>query len=330
MHYRAIKTLFPAFFIWQTLSMSQFTLQRKTYAPKHHKSHNILAGTSFCIQLIVFFYGFYNPEMYLDITLPLVLICSTAASLTLNRFCSILTVIESRLHQKDEMKFLALIAKSDKILINILHIDIKYKEQKQNNIQQLVIRILLLLILNASFMIDWLFLETAIQITIWYALLVFPIFISSMRYHQIISYVNLIRDRYKLLNEYIERIRLKESVSFGVSIEMAYKQLVHSCQKKNFESIMIMNQLKHIQEIQSYLLDGRCIINNSFKWSLLMNLVNDFQSTLGSGYFLIFSTIKEGINIDILSGTVWVVYGLFNFASLANACLLANEEVGAL
>lgn len=322
MHYRAIKTLFPAFFIWQSLSMSQFTLKRKTYAPKLHKNHNILACLSLLIQLIALLHGVFYPELYLDTTLPIVLICMSVGSLSLIRFLSILIVIESHLHRKDEIKFLTLISKSDEILINKLQIDIKYKEQRQNSVQKQFIRIFLFLILIASFIFDWIVIKVSIQATVWFALLSFPIFTCSMRYLQIICYVNLIHDRYKLLNEYIEKI--------DISIELAYKNSVQSWKEKSSETAMIMNKLKNVLEIQSYLLDARCIINNSFKWSLLFNLVNDFQWTLGSAYFLIFSIIIKGVNIEIMSGTIWVVQGLFNFASLANACLAAKEEVCAL
>lgn len=309
MHYRIIETLFPAFFIWQSLSMSQFTLERKTYAPKLHNNHNILASLSLIIQLIILFHGFYNTKLYTDESLNFILIVLSIASVTLYRLSSISCIIESHLNRKNEMRFLSLIAKSDEILMDKLHVDMKYKEQWQNNIQQLIIRILVYLILNGANIIDWIVVEVPVESTIWFYLIAFQIFICSMRYHQIISYVNLIHDRYKLLNEYIEKIRCQKIGSIGLLFEVTHKHSVEPWKNNNFESAMIRNKLKIIQEIQRHLLDARAIINNSFKWSLLFNLVNDFHITLTSAYFLVFLMINHALAIELISGATWILQG---------------------
>lgn len=199
MHCPAIKTLSPAFFIWQSLSMSQFTLKRKTFTPKLHNNHNILAASSLIIQLIVLIHGFYDPKLYIDESLNFVLIVLSVATVALYRSSSILFIIESRLNRENEIRFLSLIAKSDEILTHKLHVDIKYVDQKQKNFRQLIVRILVVLIVNAVFIFDWLVIKVPTQSTIWSCFVAFPILICSMRYHQIISYVNLV-----LLNNVVD------------------------------------------------------------------------------------------------------------------------------
>lgn len=324
---RAIETLFPAFFIWQTLSMSQFTLKRKSYIPKYHKIHNIIASISLLIQFSVFVYGFYNIELYAELKLPIILIAVGVGGLQLYRTLSMVIVIESWIKRSEEMDFLNKIAEIDEIMTKQLQIDMEYRKKNGGNIKILMIRIVLFTFVNISFLTATSSVVSLKKLRIYWVFLAIPQLIHFIRYHQIVSYMYLIRDRYRLLNKYILKINKSENeIIDGPMIITDYSNISHRV-KQNFRMNFLKRKLLQIQRINRLLIDARRLNHGLFNWSMIFILATEFHTLLGASYFTIFLLIKNGFTGRTIPGMMRIFLYAFNLFIVARACHSANEEV---
>lgn len=323
----AIETLFPAFFIWQTLSMSQFTLKRNSYIPKYHKIHNIIASVSLFIQFVVFLYGFYNIELYIELKLPPILVVAGMISIQLNRMLSMITVMESWIKRSKEMEYLNKIAEVDEIMIKQLQIDMDYRKKNRGNKKILIIRLVLLTIVNISFLSATSSVLSPKKLGFYWTFLVIPQFIHFIRYHQIVSYMYLIRDRYRLLNKYIEKIDQSENEKNGGPMLIADYSNISRRDRRNFRTDFLIRKLLQIQRISRLLMDSKKLNHGLFKFSMILILITEFHTLLGGSYFAIFLFIKNGFTVGSLSGMSRIFVYACNLFIVARACHSANEEV---
>lgn len=324
---RAVETLFPAIFIWQTLSMSQFTLKRNSFIPKYHKIHNITASVSLVIQFVVFIYGFYNIELYIEMKLPPVLIVTSMVSIQLYRILSMVIVIESWIKRSKEMEFLNKIAEIDEMMITQLQIDMNYRKKNRGNKKFLIIRIVSFTLVNISFLSSTSSVLSPKILRFFWTFIAIPQFIHFMRYHQIVSYMYLIRDRYRLLNKYIEKINKSENEMIGGPMLIADYSNISRRARRNFRTNFLKRKLLQVQRISRLLMDSKKLNDGLFKFSMIFILAFEFHTLLAGSYFTIFLIIKKGYTPRSFSGISRTFLYVYNLFIVAQACHSANEEV---
>lgn len=324
MQYLVVKSLFPSFFIWQTLSMSQFALNPTTLMPTSTKIHKIIFFFSVSIQIGFIAYGFYNMKLYINTILPPILLFTQVLTILLNRILVLLIVFESRIKRFNEIKLLNKIVEIDQILIEKLQIDVKYKQTQHKNIKYLIIRLTLYIYLSASAIASIIIYNELKTFRYFWIFVSIPIFISSMRYHQAISYVYLIAYRYQLIRNYVKLIQISQSEPVQTVFTFEYM----NDNRKNLEAMMISNKLTNVRDVYRLLLESNEILSNLFNWSLLLSIANDFQNTLACAFFLIFTLIKDGFNVRFVCAFSWPAFGIVNFIMLANGFQFFIKEVG--
>lgn len=128
-----IKTLFPAFFIWQFFSLRPFTLIRISLRPMMNNINAFVSVISFITQTAFLLYGLLNFEYYVAFEgRTFIMSASDMLSMTLVRFTSVSIVLESWLKRSHQIEFLRKIDRIDDILnTNLLINNIRSAAQKE-------------------------------------------------------------------------------------------------------------------------------------------------------------------------------------------------------
>lgn len=328
---RFIKTLFPSFYIWQLFSMSPFTLNGKTIQIETSVVHDVIALISFLIQIVVFIYGLIHVKDYVeyDAQSSLVILFSDVIDLTMIRLISIVIVIESWLNRANQIDFLKLIGEVDEILSFNLRIDMDYKSKRWQQRCNLIMNLVLYCAMQIIVITIIVHFDMG-RFPIFWSLYSVPLFIRLMRYNQIISYINLIGERYRIINEFIENIR-----SMRLHDNMLAKNvpiLKSSCGSKHrknkmLETFMMISKIENMRKAHYLLLDSNKELRNLFHWSLLICIFHDFGGIIVDIYWILFSTFFGEPKVQIFIAAALGMMNIFNFITITFACGSTVEEV---
>lgn len=323
----SIKTLIPSLYIWQTFSMCQFTLNRKNLNPKLHPTHNVIAATSFTIQIGVFIFSLFYITKYVDLTGSIVLGYNDAITSLLNRLIPIVVVVESYLKRSQQMKFLNLIEDVDDLLVRRLQLNTKWKANHKRNLNQLIIRICHSIVLNVLTIYTSKTDGLGINYDLYWYLIAIPVFMGSMQYHQVICFTQLISDRYEALNECIRTLQLIEpthlinSPIFTISIRKETKS------RKYHQSILITKKLNLILIAHNLLDESYSMLRGLFSWSMIFSFSADFQGSLTSGYYIVISVLDRISLFQFLTTLIWSGFSVYSLLVILTACRKIEIEV---
>lgn len=200
---RFITTLLPIFYLWQTFSLCPFALKKISLQPTIHKTHTIIFIGSISIQIVVMIHGLIKSNNYIENQISDIMQFVYVYSMFEIRLIGIIILIESKVKQSTHMDLLMKIAEIDSILSEKLKINLKYTKQRRSSLIRSIIAAFLYFTLEVtSFIISYI--EEEGFFTIFLILHMIPLFICSLRYTQVISYLYLVRHRcrtksYKIL-----------------------------------------------------------------------------------------------------------------------------------
>lgn len=327
-----IRTLLPLFFVWQMFSLAPFALKKASLKPKIHKTHNVLFVISLSIQIGVFIHGNISFEHYVSQGQSQIMSFLDLFTIFVIRCLSILIVIESRVKRSAQIKFLNGIEEIDRIMSDTLGIDLEYTKQHKQNLLRWILAIFFYIALVISLVVIAL-LEDASTFLVLVILYAPPLFISSLRYRQMIAYMSILEHRYRLINEYIERIRSSHSNDVLITSEtlstakLFAMKFVGPNQMRNIKKTIVVNKLKSLQCVQRLLFDSVELLRDQFEWSMLFNVANDFQKLLINFYFSIMGLLtKFPADSDVLP-ILWAAYNINEIVMLTTACESLIREV---
>lgn len=330
-----LKTFLPAFLIWQSFSLCPFVLTKDSLKPKLNQFHSYLSMSSIIIQLAALVYGVIYYKQYTSISdRSIVIFVADILSMAFIRCIAVVIVIESWLKRSDQIDFLKQINRIDQIICTKMLIDLQFERQQKQNLREFFMWIgfLLSLELSVLLMTNLLSMKLLQNYLGFYTL---PLFICMMRYHQFVSYVNLLCVRFSVLNDCIEQLK---STKYHNSTDLNYlnrsskffsrfSRFRHATTAKNVETSLIVNQLKHIQSVYRLLIDANQMLCKLFNWSMLLNVGNDFFILIINAYWLIDNAIQNHSKLEWIGIGAWAIFNVIMLTSVANACQLTSDEV---
>lgn len=327
-------TLLPIFRVWQLFCLSPFGLTKKGLKVSRENTHRSIVIVCLIIHTIILIHGLVYSSYFIGWTTSksTVLNYSNLISLTSTRSLTILIIIESFVKRSTQIHFLEKISKIDSILTYKLNINIKFDAYRQSNLIWSTIWLLFFMIdVVAVFVFVYLYTDEYF-LRLWAAIAI-PFFICSLRYHQMVTYVMLIRNRYMIINEVIRDIHKTNNTKMNNrDISLTANIFVKKAQSTaNVDQFIIFKKLNDLREVYQLLYESTEYINDIFRWSLPINIAIGFHEALVNTYFVFVCLISPKIDLwrQIAAGILTASYHFMEIIALSDTCHYSSEEVSA-
>lgn len=333
-----LRTLLPTFFIWQFFSLSPFKLTRNTLQPKINKKHTYIAMISVVVQFTVLVYGLYDFKHYTTSeNRSVVVFVADIISMALTRITAIVIVIESWLKRSHQIQFLTKIEEIDSIVRTKLMVDLRYDLQQKKYFRGLFVWIGLQVSLELAMAImSWLVGMHILRT--YFAFYTIPLFMCVMRYHQFISYVDLLHGRYKAINACVESFTLTElrnqkksnplkNPKNDTHFTYGQTQRTHFRRVRDVEASLVYNKLKHLQRVHRLLVEANKMLSRLFNWSMLFNMTSDFYNLVINSYWVIINFVRGDSKLELIGVFSWGIFNMIMLISVSKACHSACYEV---
>lgn len=329
-----LETILPSLRVWQFFCLSPFGLDEKTQRPKVKRIFNAYCIAYIAVESAVLVHGIVFPDYYLERAFTIVLVYGDFVTMTLARLLAILIVVESWVKRPMQIDFLERINKVDSILVYRLNIDLPYKANRRE---------------TSCKSIAWLLTFTAMQIVFLSLLIADPFskrmlrfwlsymmsfFICTLRYHQMVTYVRLLRYRFAALNDYIQSVcLLNERPNINQDLLMIMTSVGKSLPVKpdpDARKTFLYQKLIEVRTAYQSLFEASEEFNVLFRWTLPINIANDFQKGLTNIFFFLtislqWDTSKSSNPMQLPRPLIWGAYNIGHILVLSSACQHARE-----
>lgn len=320
------ESLSVAFYLFQTLCLSPFSLKNHKMKCISKNIHRISSFSAMAVQVLqiilslVFIQHIVKPDLpptikMLD-TITMVLIQSTA----------LLIFWESYHKRFVQMDFLQKINSIDFILEYKIGINPNYANRRKTNI----IRLLRWMTIDVSifitnFVLIYIFYPIAYR---WWAILSVPAFIYSMRYYQITTFVDIINHRYYQINQFIGNLNShdRNEDNFNVDLVKTLNNVRTIFQK--YKSGRIYEKLNDLRRVCRLLGSANQSINDMFQYSIPLIIVNDFSQLLTNCFWVLRIFLENKSPLEhAIPPLLWAVWNFHHFISLSTCAHYAAQEV---
>lgn len=316
--------------IWQMLAMAPFGVANKTMMPVKDVKLEVYAVIWLVVNITLLLLCIIFSSKYIDWNAKTNAISNydNLMAIVTIRLCSCLIVGEAIFKLKKQTDFLERIVRIDFALQHKLQIDIDYKKhQFQSNILTIIWIFISFSCVICVFVVFHIT-ENSLSQRFW-LLYVFPFLIYSLHYHRMVLYVHVIRLRYQMLNQFIEKVCMfQERGVVNNEILQAFKQMSKvAFSESPIEQLISKSQLIDIRNIYQTMYETSIIINDMFWWSLPLCIGIDFHRLLVNMY-LVFSVLLFGFKWnDLIICLFWGIINIAHLLLLSHACHSTNKEV---
>lgn len=246
------------------------------------------------------------------------------------RFSSCVIVGEAIFKLNKQIDFLKQITRIDFILYRQLDIRFDYKKYRFQNHLITAIWIFSLVFCMIGIAITMNILGVSYDERFW-AFYIGPLFIYSLNHHRFVLYVFVIRRRYKLLNQFIEKICMLQENSVADQIILHTFEPSTKVKISPINSLVVQliseSQLKDIRNVYQMLYEATKMVENLFLWSLPLCICIDFHRLLVN-VFLIFSVwLLQSYWLVLIVAITWGTLNIAHLIVLSHACHTTSKEV---
>lgn len=326
-----IKTISLPFRIFQTFCLSPLKLDDKTYLPKECSSMTRYSLFLVIFSCISFICSLFSTSVYTHWSFSKMLWYFTVLSMAFVRIISIIILTESLVKRKKQIIFLENIHKIDSILRRKLGVHLPYD---LNHRRSCLVTISWLMTFCIYVTINLLCADDITLVYFWlmYAI---PLFIASMRYLQMILYVNAIKFRFQTINKLIQNIHETTSTDVNVSImTLEYKKILNSFSKQTFKfkKMLVIKRLIYVRQIYDLLYENIELVNYLFQWSLPFNVAHDFLYILTDWYWCFLWILHPSLEwiISTLPALVGALFHTLHIVLVTNECYYTTSEANTM
>lgn len=329
-----IETILPSLRVWQFFCLSPFALDEKTRWPRIERIFNAYCIAYIVVESAVLVHGLVSPDYYLERSFTIVLVYGDLVTMTLARVLAILIVIESWKKRSMQIEFLEKISRADSILAYRLNIDLRYEENRREMTWKSAAWMLAFLVMQVIFL-SLLFADSRSRrmLRFWLSYMT-SFFICSMRYQQLVTYVRLLRFRFEAINRYIQSVCLlnqRRAINHDLlkimqNVSKTLPTKIESDDRKTF----LYKKIIEVRAAYQLLYEASEDVNVLFRWTLPINIANDFQKGLTNVFF--FMTIilhwdsSEASNVmQLPRPLIWAIFNIGHILVLSSACQHARE-----
>lgn len=329
-----IETILPSLRVWQLFCLSPFALTEKTRWPKVVRNFNLLCVVYIVVESAVLVHGFVFTDFYLDWRYPVVTVYGDLVTMTLARLLAISVVIESWKRRPIQIEFLEKISKVDSILAYRLSIDMRYDANRRETNWKSIVWLLSFCSMQIFFIASLLSSNTDPLFVRFWLLYMGPFFICSLHYHQMVTYVRLVRYRFEAINNFIQSVCFsgEQGITNRDLLKMMQSVVKSNPTKSecNDSKIFLYKKLMEVRTAYQFLYEASENINTLFGWTLPINIANDFQKGLTNIFlFITFMLQWDETTSDwkkVSGPLVWAMYNVGHILILSSACQQACEE----
>lgn len=315
-----LKTFSPSFFVWQLLSLCPFSFDRKTYRLQTRRLHKIIFAGALVILILpivreLFDYdlGVLIDDEYEDID------DSVTSDGIFVPFVALVIVTESWLKRDKQIEYLKVIDKIDRILLINLRTRNDYKEEIFRQQHMFECRMLLSFCLGISRFVAAIYLRSwELGVSVLISLM--PVQYEILHYHRIDAFVDMINQRYRIINQFIENTMIeKKTVDTPMIVQQQRKppRRIKAC--KTISDYAQAQHLDNIRKVHNLLLDANDILRKAFTWSTPFCFLLDFQRMFIA---LVWLCLTKDLfsHVQLYMVLLEVMLKTCNFVSLLNTC----------
>lgn len=249
--------------------------------------------------------------------------------ITTIRVLAIVILTEALAKRKKQIKFIDNISKIDSILKQHLNID---PYRKTNTRSNSLMPSLWLITYFSHVIVDLACVRSrrGLFLRVFY---VIPLFVSSLRYLQMILQVNAIQSRLAFINETLRSI-FDDPNAHVTDLIAGNQDLMKTMRSFSKETTKIkkyltFKKLLHAREIYHLLYENVGLLSDLLKWSLPINVSNDFFCILINVYWCLLWLLRP--NWSLLATTIPAFVGtvvhMLHLVLVCNECHYTVEEV---
>ena len=306
-----VKGILPIIRAFQVLGHAPFGINVKTWQPIPSKTFSIWSVGLFAISLARFLYGF-RFAVIVQAPIESIVGIITLASL---RFIGLIFLMEAFVKRAKHIQILNKLIAIDAIFLNQLNVPIRYNIEKRQTVGFMLTVVSLVLMIIVPSAIIVFSGQNEMPLEFWIACQ--PAFLwSTISYVQTIIYVKLVQFRFSLLNKQLNRLIALNANGDTIQHFLDKELMINRrIQLDDVEKLMILRRIYHqLWEVSN-------LINECFKWSLPVNIANDFLSLVTNLYW-IFLWIIDASNTRAAYAVTKILWTIVN---CMNVCLLAHN-----
>lgn len=324
---RYLEALLPIFRIYQLCGFAPFSIPFDIKNGPHKsgeqkwKVYNGLFLV-YMIVLVIFNVFFYN--MFLDDKpsemlnyLSYIVVCGM-------RVIAVVTVIESTWKSNQQVIFLQQLYTVDEILHKDLHIEMNFQKIRRNAFMWMIVFTTLNIIVFSLFLVDVFFdYENNWERVQWFFFII-PLFISSIKYFQIIHYIKSLGYCFQIINEQLETIFASQNrLSDQSKIKKNSALLKRSSYNVLYSEIVSLRRIYHI------LWKSTAQLNKTFRWSLLLLIGASFIIIVVNYYRTLawLITPEKKNTTETVTYFIWAISHTFFFIKLSSVCYNVSQQV---
>lgn len=312
--------------VWQLLAMSPFDMANKTLMPVKDVKLQLYGYTWLILNITLLILSMVFATTYIEWNDSIGNFDKLLAMLMI-RSVSCLIVGEAIFKRQKQIDLLQKIVRIDGILRHKLHIQIDYdKHRMQNNI---LITIWIFVCVSCIVCMNVVMHVTKHDGQRFWLVYTFPFFIYSLNYHRMVTYVHVIRLRYQILNQFIEKVcLLQERGIVNNEILQSFQRVSKvAFVETKLEPLLSKSQLIDIRNIYQIMYDASNTINDLFWWSLPLCIAIDFHRLLLNVYILFGVLLFEFKWDELVACLFWGCVNVSHLLLLSHACHSTNKEV---
>lgn len=328
-----MKTIILPFRIFQTFSLCPFGLHNKPLLPVSKTYLRNIAIAAIVIYTALFIHGLFITDKYINYSQKPFQYYFDFFYMTLSRLLLLIILVESLLKRNLNIKFFENIHKADTILVEKLSANLAFDQNRKLNNLRTGVWLVVFIITSGTTLICWIVSNDQLSIMYW-ALLLVPSLMATMRYFQMITYVNLTKIRFQVINKLVKSFYSLDPINSKKG-NVVDKNLLHTMSKisddrsAEVEKYVIFKNLIELRQVYILLYDATEMINELFRWSVPINIAKDFIDTLTCVYWTFLWILKPSMptmHMTVASIAIIVIH-MFHIMSVSNECHYTVEEV---
>lgn len=218
-----IKSIVASLRLFQLFGLSPFSMNTKNFIPTSNKLFNFYSITLILMHAVILLHGLCTTQSFIRkgelriiATIDIVMMCGI-------RFLTLLIVVESFVKRIKQIAFFQHLNEIDEIFTIKLGIDMEYRQLRRNTITKLFIWAACLTIIELAIFL----MEMNDKDYLYFCLLyLFPLFVATLHYFQVITYVNLIKFRFQQLNGILNAMDLEGHFKGNILFSIKFRCLL--------------------------------------------------------------------------------------------------------
>lgn len=313
--------------VWQVLSMAPFGVAKKPLLPVTNTNLQFYAIICLVIHSISAILSVVFSSVYIDWANDAITNYHDVMSVAIVRLAPCIIVGEAIFKLNKQTDFLQQIIRIDYILRRKLQIEIDYKKyQFYNNILTTVWILISFLCVVCVYIVLHILGDSYTE-RFWLIYAIPSLLIYSLHYQRMVLYVYVIRRRYQMLNQFIEKACMfQERGIVNAEILQAFKQM-SKVTFTEFPKLISETQLRDLRNAYQMLYDTTILFNDMFRWSIPLCICIDFHRLLVNAFYIFAVWLLQSYWLLIFVAIAWGSTNIVHLVMFSHACHSTNKEV---